>query len=135
MNVGPSGWRRGQEVFNGERIGGVLAGASAVRCRPEADALHPGALRGLCYERLPVLKPMGRVSEVIRFGNVIDLRRTERRQSGVRIIQNALEELIVCGACRIDVAVEIDATEGIGRPLSTMNFRPRYIWNMERCPF
>src|SRR2546426_7007522 len=71
MNVGPSGWRRGQEVFNGERIGGVLAGASAVRCRPEADALHPGALRGLCYERLTVLKPMRRVSEVIRFGNVI----------------------------------------------------------------
>src|SRR5207244_9521051 len=110
MNLGPSGWRRGQEVFDGERIGGALTRATAVRCRPEADALQTGMLRRLSGERLTVLKPMGRVSEVIRFGNVIDLRRTERRQSGVRIIQNALEELIVCGACRIDVAVEIDAT-------------------------
>src|SRR2546425_1180996 len=110
MNLGPSGWRRGQEVFDGERIGGALTRAAAVRCRPEADALQTGMLRRLSGERLTILKPMGRVSEVIRFGNVIDLRRTERRQGGVRIIQNSVEELIVCGACRIDVAVEIDAT-------------------------
>src|SRR2546426_5025779 len=110
MNVGPSGWRRGQEVFDGERIGGAVAEASAVRCRPKADPLQTGMLRRLSGERLTILKPMGGVSEVIRFGNVIDLWRTERRQSGVRIIQNALEELIVCGACRIDVAVEIDPT-------------------------
>src|SRR3989475_12966213 len=110
MNLGPSGWRRGQEVFDGERIGGAPTRAAAVRCRPEADALQTGMLRRLSGERLTILKPMGRVSEVIRFGNVIDLGRTERRQRGVRIIQNALEELIVCGACRIDVAVEIYAT-------------------------
>src|SRR5439155_485471 len=47
--------RSGQEVFNGERIGGVLAGASAVRCRPETYSPQARALGCLSRECLTIL--------------------------------------------------------------------------------
>src|SRR2546426_11075388 len=82
MDVGPSGGRRGQEAFDGERIGGAVAEASAVRCRPKADPLQTAMLRRLSGGRPTLLKAMGGASEVLRFGNGIDLGRTERRQRG-----------------------------------------------------
>src|ERR1700674_2672390 len=89
---GQSGSRR-QEVFNSEGIGRVLLFHiwSATGRAPEADPLQTRILRRLSGEGLTILKTQGWVGEVIRFGNVIDLWHTERRQGGVSVIQDALQ--------------------------------------------
>src|SRR5204863_5691470 len=84
------GRRSGQEVFNGERIGGVLAGASAVRCRPETYSPQARALGCLSRECLTILKALREVGEVVGLGGAVHLRRTERRQGGICVSQRAL---------------------------------------------
>src|SRR6266705_3535654 len=87
----PLGRRSGQEVFNGERIGGVLAGASTVRCGPKTYSLQTGALC-LSRECLTITKALRGVGEVVGLGSAVQLRRTERRQRGIRGIRISVVE-------------------------------------------
>src|SRR5712691_6715723 len=103
----PLGRRSGQEVFNGERIGGVLAGASTVRCGPKTYSLQTGALC-LSRECLTITKALRGVGEVVGLGSAVQLRRTERRQRGIRVCQDALQEFIVCCTCRNQIAGKIN---------------------------
>src|SRR5207244_8803062 len=101
--------RRRQEHLDGERIGNILPRAPAVGSGPETHPLQACVLGGLPFERSTIHGALAAIKQVVRLRGAIEARRTERRKCGIRVVQDTLEELIVCCACRNQIAGKVDA--------------------------